>query len=300
MTEIVALDPRLHTLVDPEVEVEKIASGFIFTEGPVWNSLEKHLTFSDIQGDTIYRWAEGGGHNVFRRPSGEANGNTYDRTGRLLTCEHKNRRLSRTEADGSVTTLASHFEGKRLNSPNDVVCAANGDIYFTDPPYGLRQPDGSFAPQEIDVCGVYRLSPDGTLKLLVSDFVRPNGLVLTPDERRLFIADTQLHHVRVFEVSAEGLSGGDVFCDVSRGDLIGRPDGMKLDGQGNLYVTANTAEGVWVYDAEGRHLGFIGVGEPPANLSWGGEEWRTLFVTARSSVYRLPMHAQGQTVEIGQ
>lgn len=298
MAGIVALDARLHELVDAAAAAEKIATGFIFTEGPVWHSREEHLTFSDIQGDTLYRWREGDGHVVFRRPSGEANGNTYDRQGRLLTCEHKGRRVARAAADGGTETLASHFEGKRLNSPNDVICAANGDIYFTDPPYGLRQPDGSFAPQELDFCGVFRLRPTGELTPVVKDFIRPNGLAFSNDERRMFIADTQLAHVRVFDVTAEGLAGGSVFCELKHEGAVGRPDGMKLDSRGNLYVTGNTDHGVWVFDPEGRLLGFIGVGEPPANLAWGGDDWRTLFVTARTSVYRLPMKVPGQPVPI--
>jgi sugar lactone lactonase YvrE len=298
MAGIVALDPRLHSIVDPNATYEKIADGFIFTEGPVWHSREKHLTFSDIQGNTLYRWTEGNGHEVFRRPSGEANGNSYDRQGRLLTCEHKGRRVSRTAADGSVETLASHFEGGQLNSPNDVVCASNGDLYFTDPPYGLRQPDGSFAAQDLDFCGVFRLSPDGALTLLVSDFIRPNGLVLSADEKRMFIADTQEHHVRVFDVTPDGLSGGEVFCDVSHEGAIGRPDGMKLDQQGNLYVTGNTDHGVWVYDPQGTLLGFIGVGEPPTNCAFGDDDWKTLYVTARTSVYRVRLKVPGMPVVI--
>jgi len=298
MAGIVAFTPELQRLVDLDAPVEKIASGCVFTEGPVWNSREGSLTFSDIPGQTLYRWTEGGGQTVLRSPSGGANGNTLDRQGRLVTCEHANRRVSRTAADGSVETIASHFDGKRLNSPNDVIPCANGDLIFTDPPYGLRQPDGSFAPQEVLFNGVFRWSArDGSLRVLVDDFVRPNGLVLTADESRLYICDTQLHHVRVFDVAADGsLADGRVFADVSREDLIGRPDGMKIDSEGNLYVTANTPEGVWVYDPSGRHLGFIGVAESPANCAWGGQDWRTLFVTAQTSVYRLRMKVAGQRV----
>ncbi len=293
----VALDSSFERLIDLQSEPERIATGFVFTEGPVWDRRDSSLTFSDIQGNTLYRWTEAGGAEVFRRPSGEANGNTLDRQGRLITCEHANRRVSRTLPDGTVETIASHYQGKLLNSPNDAVCAANGDVYFTDPPYGLRRPDGSFAPQELPYSGVYRISAaDGALTLLAEDFVRPNGLVISSDQRTIFIDDTQAHVVRAFDLTPNGLRNGRLFADVSRGDIIGLPDGMKMDLEGNLYVTANTAEGVWVFAPGGRHVGFIGVPEPPANLAWGGDDWKTLFITARSSVYRLRMKVAGQPV----
>jgi sugar lactone lactonase YvrE len=295
MNTTVVHDSRLQALVDPSAAAEKIAGGCIFTEGPVWSHRNNSLIFSDIQGDTLYRWTEAGGQEVFRRPSGQANGNTYDLAGRLVSCEHQNRRVSRTLPDGSVETLISHYEGKRLNSPNDVVGAPNGDLYFTDPPYGLRQPDGSFAPQEIPFNGVYRIATDGSLRLVADDFERPNGLVISTDGRQMYIDDTQRHHVRAFDLGADGgLSNGRVFVDVSRDETIGRPDGMKLDVHGNLYVTANTLDGVWVYAPDGVLLGCIGVPEPPANLAWGGPDNSTLFITARNSVYRQPMKVSGQ------
>jgi gluconolactonase len=295
MAQTIVLDRRLEALVDPAAEAERIATGFTFTEGPVWDRRDAALYFSDIQGDTIYRWREGEGHRAFRRPSGQANGNTIDAAGRLVTCEHANRRVTRTEAGGSVSVLADRFEGKRLNSPNDVVFAPNGDLYFTDPPYGLRQPDGSFAPQEVDFCGVYRLSAGGELSAVVRDCERPNGLVVTADGRTLLVADTQRAHVRRFRIEADGaLAGGEVFVEVVHDGARGLPDGMKLDSLGNLYVTANTAHGVWVFAADGALLGFIGVPEAPANCAWGGPELRTFFVTARTSVYRLPMRVAGQ------
>jgi gluconolactonase len=183
MAAIRMLDPALARLVDADVRAEPIATGFGFAEGPVWHGREQSLLFSDIPNDTLYRWTPAGGVQIFRRPSGQANGNTVDRQGRLITCEHANRRVSRTAHDGAVETLASHYAGKRLNSPNDVVCAADGDVYFTDPPYGLRQPHGSFRGQELPFCGVFRWSAaDGRLTLLSDDFVRPNGLALDATE----------------------------------------------------------------------------------------------------------------------
>lgn len=298
MPGIVAVRPEFAEIVDTDVPVEKIADGLVFTEGPVWDARALSLTFSDIRADTLYRWTEAGGVEVLRQPSAQANGNTLDREGRLLTCEHLGRRVSRTSADGQVETLVDSFQGKRLNSPNDVVCAANGDVYFTDPPYGLRQPDGTFADGDYGLNGVFRWSAGtGELTLIVDDFVRPNGLVLSPDERLLYIADTQLAHVRVFDVTADGrLENGRLFAEIKPEGVTARPDGMKGDERGNLYVTSNTPSGIWVYDPRGRLLGQIGVGEGPANCAFGGEGWRTLFVTAQTSVYRLRLKVAGQRV----
>jgi sugar lactone lactonase YvrE len=296
MSTTVVHDAGLRALVDPAAAAEKIAGGCIFTEGPVWRHEENSLIFSDIQGDTLYRWTPAGGQAVFRRPSGQANGNTCDTAGRLLSCEHQNRRVSRTLPGGGVETLVSHYEGRRLNSPNDIVAAPNGDLYFTDPPYGLRRPDGTFGPQEIPFNGVYRIAAaDGSITAVVEDFERPNGLVISNDGRQMYIDDTERHHVRVFDLGADGaLSNGRVFVDVSHGDTTGRPDGMKLDAQGNLYIAANTADGLWVYSPDGALLGCIGVPEPPANLAWGGSNNSMLFITARTSVYRLQMKVSGQ------
>lgn len=299
MPGVIRLDPRFDAIVGPEPRIKRIATGFEFTEGPVWNAREQHLVFSDIQGDTLYRWRAGGEAEVFRRPSNFANGNTYDRQGRLLTCEHQSRRVTRQSGD-DVETIASHFEGKRLNSPNDLVVAADGTIYFTDPPYGLRRPDGSFGPQDIDFNGVYRLSPDGELAVLVKDFTRPNGIALSSDESRLFVADTQHGHVRSFDLGPVGVANGAVFCNLQHEGVIGRPDGIKFDTEGNLYVAGSLVpQGVWVFDPAGALLGLIHFDEGPANLGWGGDDWRTLFVTARSSVYSVRLEAAGQPVVIG-
>jgi len=297
----IVLDARLEALVDPAATPEKIAGGCQFTEGPLWSHRDNTLIFSDVRGDTMYRWSESGGQEIIRQPSGVSNGNTYDRNGHLVTCEHKNRRVSRTFPDGRVETVVDNYQDKRLHSPNDIVGATNGDLYFTDPPYGLRQPDGTFAAGEMPFNGVYRLAAsDGALTLVVDDFERPNGLVISNDGRQLLIDDTDRHHVRIFDLGADGtVSNGRVFAEVSYGGTVGRPDGMKLDSQGNLYVTANTAEGVWVYAPDGTLLGFIGVPEGPANCAWGGPDNRTLFITACTSVYRLPMKVAGQPIPIG-
>ena len=302
MSDTVVHDARLRALVDPAATAEKIAGGCTFTEGPVWSHRDNSLIFSDVRGDTMYRWTEAGGQEVLRNPSGVANGNTYDRAGRLVTCEHQNRRVSRTLPDGRVETVTSHYDGKRFNSPNDIVGAPNGDLYFTDPPYGLRRPDGTFGPQEIPFNGVYRIAAaDGLLTAVAEDLERPNGLVISSDGRRLYVDDTDRHHVRAFDLGADGgLTDGRVFADVSHGETTGRPDGMKLDAEGNLYVAANTAEGVWVYAPDRTLLGFIGVPEPPANLAWGGPDNSTLFITANTSVYRLRMKVSGQPLPMGE
>lgn len=299
MSATVVLDERLRDLVDPDATPEKIAGDCVFTEGPVWNHRDNSLIFSDFRVDTLYRWTEAKGKEVFRQPSGRTNGSTYDLKGRLVCCEHEGRRVSRVLPDGSAETVASHYEGKRLNSPNDIVCAPNGDLYFTDPPYGLRLPDGTFGPQEVPFCGVYRIAAaDDSLTLVADDFERPNGIVISDDGNQVYIADTQHHIVRLFDRTADGaLTNGRVFVDVSHGaTTAARPDGMKLDSRGNLYVTANTEEGVWVYAPDATLLGFIGLPETPANLAWGGPEDRTLFVTASTSVYRLQMKVAGQAV----
>lgn len=293
---ITVLDDRLGELVDLNVEPERIATGFVFTEGPLWQPVERELTFSDVFGNVMYRWTKAGGTRVFRRPSQGANGNTWDRQGCLITCEHLGRRVSRTNPNGSLDAVALAYKGKLLNSPNDVICLGKGDIIFTDPPYGLWRPDGSFGAQDMPFQGVYRVSAsDGSIELLADDFDRPNGLAMTDDGRRLYVADTSRHHVRAFNLDeGGGVAGGEVFVEVVHEGTKGRPDGMKLDERGNLYVAANTQEGVWVYSPEGKLLGLIRLPETAENLAWGGEDWRTLFVTATSSVYRLPMKVAGQ------
>ena len=281
----------LASIVLDESKLERIATGFKFTEGPVWNASEDFLLFSDIPANRIYKWPGNGEVDVFREPSGNSNGLTYDKEGRLIICEHGNRRLSRIELDGTYTVLADGFRGKRLNSPNDVVVKSDGTIYFTDPPYGIRPEE-----QELPFQGVFHLDPDsGELNLVVADFDRPNGLAFSPDEETLYIADSSSRrHVRAFDVRPDGaLSGGRVFAEI-RSELPGNPDGMKVDVEGNLYVAA--AGGVWIFSEDGDHLGVIRTPETPANCAWGGEDWRTLFITARASLYRIRLGIPGVKV----
>jgi gluconolactonase len=231
---------------------------------------------------------------IFRDPSGKSNGLTYDKGGHLIACEHANRRVSRTTADGQVFAIASHYEGKRLNSPNDVVVKSDGSIYFTDPPYGLSAAYGVESEKELDFQGVYRLSPNGdTLTLLVDDFDRPNGLCFSPDESILYINDTERMHVRAFDVKPDGTIANDRVFGEEEGDT-GKPDGMKVDVQGNVYLTG--PDGIWVFAPDGTHLGIILVPERTANLAWGGDDWKSLFITASTSVYRVECNGAGVAV----
>ena len=282
---------KLLDLVDSEAQVEQIGTGCLFTEGPIWNVESNFLLFSDIPADQIKMWTPDSGITTFRQPSGQSNGLTYDKQKRLLACEHANRRVSRTELDGTVTTLVSHYEGKKLNSPNDIVVKSDGSIYFTDPPYGLKAEYGEEGGAELDFQGVYRLSADGQqLTLLVDDFERPNGLCFSPDESILYIDDTTRMHVRAFDVQADGTITKDRVFAVEKGEH-GAPDGMKVDQQGNVYLTG--PQGIWIFDPEARHLGVIQVPEGAANLGWGGENWQTLFITARSSIYQIQLKVSG-------
>lgn len=250
--------------------VELVAEDFLFTEGPVWLR-SNELAFSDIPADTVYKVDK----TVVRRPSGNSNGLTLDQEGRLISCEHGNRRVSRVEADGSTTVLADSFEGKKLNSPNDVVARSDGTIFFTDPPYGLegREP-------ELDFNGVFALSPKGELTVVVKDFSRPNGLALSPDEKTLYVADTEQHHLRAFDVAPDGsLTRGRVFCDVRF------PDGIKVDVRGRVWSTS--MDGVVVFDADGTRLETIKFPQMPANCAFGDEDSKTLYVTARTAVYKV-------------
>ncbi len=258
---------------------EKVASGLQFTEGPVWHP-QGFLIFSDIPANRIVKWTATDKTETFRQPSGNSNGLTFDRQGRLIASEHGNRRVSRTEPDGKIVTLADKYEGKKLNSPNDVVVKSDGSIYFTDPPYGIQASE-----KELPFNGVFCISPDGKLTLLASDFERPNGLAFSPDEKKLYVADTARGHVRVFEVQPNGtLKGGEEFVKTPG------PDGMKVDAKGNLYVTST---GVAVFDAKGKKLGDISLPERPANCCFGDPDNKTLFVTARTSLYKVRLKVAG-------
>ncbi len=278
---------RLKTLIAPG-DPERLASGFRFTEGPLWHP-DGYLLFSDIPANHIYRWHPERGAEIWREDSGNSNGLTFDRKGLLIACEHGNRRVSRTNADGSIETLASHFNGKRLNSPNDVVVKSDGSIYFTDPPYGIKPEQ-----REQEHNGVYRLTPDGRLELLADDFQRPNGLAFSPDERILYVDDSAHRHVRAFDVLPDGrIANSRIIADMDH-PQPGSPDGMKVDVLGNLYVTGAT--GVWVFAPDGTHLGVIVTPERPSNCAWGDADRQTLYITAQTSIYRIKTLVPGTTV----
>jgi len=264
--------------------VEKVSTGYKFTEGPVWSPTGT-LLFSDIPENKI--WEIGKETKVWRNPSGNSNGLTFDKQGRLIACEHGNRRVTRLEKDGKITVLADSYDGKKLNSPNDVVVKSDGAVYFTDPPYGIDRKD-----QELPFKGVFRVKPGGKPELLVKDFDMPNGLCFSPDESKLYIADSSgLRHIRVFKVEKDGtLSGGEVFATIT--DSAGVPDGMKIDTQGKLYAAG--PGGVWIFDTAGKHIDTIPVPETPANLAWGDKDGRTLYITARTSIYKVRLNVGGE------
>lgn len=283
---------EFNDIVPKGSKLEKIASGFIFTEGPVWDASQNCLFFSDIPANKMWKWSEAKGAELFREPSGKSNGLTFDKQGRLIACEHANRRVSRTEKDGRIVTIADKYNGKKLNSPNDVVVKSDGSIYFTDPPYGLTAEFGNLGEQELPFQGVYRLSADGkTLTLLIDDFDRPNGLAFSPDESLLYIDDTERVHVRVFEVKPDGtIANGRLFADL-KDNAEGNVDGMKIDSEGNVYVTG--PGGISIFDPSGKKLGIIEMPEISANLAWGEADWKTLFITASTSVYRIRLNITG-------
>lgn len=289
MSTIEVHDPAFRRIAAEDAVIEHVATGFRFTEGPVWRG--DHLLFSDIPNSRIVRYQqleEGPAVTTFRHPSGNSNGHTLDRQGRLVSCEHSNRRVSRTEANGAVTVLADHYQQGRLNSPNDIVVRSDGVIFFTDPPYGLGPGEpGKEQPHN----GVYRINLDGSLTCLVTDFDRPNGLAFSPDEKTLYIDDSARKHIRAFAVDAGGsLSNGRLFAELLSTEP-GSPDGMKVDIEGNVYCTG--AGGVWVFNAAGGNLGLIRPNERPANLAWAESDWQTLYMTAQTSLYRVRLQIPG-------
>jgi gluconolactonase len=289
---LILSDPRLHQLVEVEAGLSRVATGFRFAEGPVWDAHTKTLVFSDIVGDTLYRWSEGSGVSVVRRPSRMANGNTLDLQGRLITCEHATSRLVRTERDGTITVLASHYYSRELNSPNDVVLKSDGGLYFTDPTSGRSATYGIPRVPELPFCGVYRFDPSsGTLSLLTDDFSKPNGLAFAPDESRLFVSDSDRDHIRVFDIAADGtLHGGRVWGHLPTHG-VGVADGMKVDRAGNLYCCGRG--GIHIFNPDGERLGMIAMPEHTANLAWGDDDLLTLYTTASTSLYCLRMKRPG-------
>jgi gluconolactonase len=283
-------------------KVEKIAGGFAFTEGPVWTH-EGYLLFSDIPNNVIRKWTPGG-LSIFREHSGYSgtdapagayigsNGLTIDQQGRLTICETGNRRVTRLERDGTITVLADRYGGKRLNSPNDLVYRSDGWLYFTDPPHGLPKEDQD-PKKELAFNGIYRVKGK-ELQLLSSELSRPNGIAFSPDEKFLYVSNSDARRKiwMRFDVQPDGtLAKGTVFVDVTAETAEGLPDGMKVDEQGNLYCTG--PGGVWILSPDGKHLGTIVAPEIPANVGWGGKDGKTLFITARTSVYRIEMKVRG-------
>jgi gluconolactonase len=268
-------------------EAERLATGFVFTEGPLWHP-DGFYYFVDVRSSVLYRLTPGRPHEVLRDKTGGGNGTTFDLQGRLILCEGENRRVTRTAADGRIEVLMDRFEGKRLNRPNDVVCKSDGSIYFTDP--GLRVPLGE---RELTYAGVYRVAPDGT-QSLVADFEYPNGLAFSPDERKLYVANTRwAQYIHVLELDAAGkMMRRRIFADMSSDETDGVPDGMKVDVEGRVYCTG--PGGTWVFAPDGTRLGIIRTPEVPANLAFGGPDLKTLFFTARTSVYTMRVKVPGQ------
>lgn len=297
IAKVVTAEPTalIGDLVEPGAP-ERIATGFSMTEGPVWHP-DGYLLFSDIFGDSIHRWDSNGTVTTFRSPSGHSNGLTFDRQGRLIACEQLNRQVSRAEADGTIASLAWTYEGKKLNSPNDVVVKSDGSIYFTDPPYGSM----FGTKQELTFAGIYRLTPDHKkLDLLANDISTPNGLAFSADEKVLYVTNTDGMNIYAFNVLPDGTLGNRSVCI----KMHGWPDGIKVDIEGNIYVS-NGMSAISVYDSKGKHLIDIVTPESTTNCAFGGPDNKTLFITASGSVYRVRLKVSGvpaltsSTIEFG-
>jgi len=288
-------DDRFRDVVGEDVYVEQLGTGFDFTEGPMWNHVEKHLIFSDMPGNIMRKWTLDGEFQTFRQPSNMANGNFYDREGRLVTCEHATSRVTRTELDGSITVLATHYDGKELNSPNDIIVKSDGSIFFTDPSFGRMEYYGIPRDPELDFRGVYRLDPEsGDLTLLASDFDQPNGLCFSADESQIFVNDTMKNHIRVFDMNADGsVSNSRVWAELT-GDREGVADGMKIDSKGNLCTTG--PGGIHYFAPDATSLGVIYVPEGVTNFTWGEDDLCSIFITAATSLYRVRVLVPGNTI----
>jgi gluconolactonase len=304
--DIVRLDPRFDKLVPPNVRIERIVSGRTWVEGPVWNRRENYLLFSDIPTNSIVKWQEGKGTSVFLKPSGYtgkapfegaepgSNGLAFDPEGRLVSAEHGDRRIGRLEKNGNKVTLVDRYEGKRINSPNDLVFKSNGDLYFTDPPFGL--PKSYDDPRkELPFQGVYKYSTNAKLTLLTKDIKAPNGIAFSPDEKQLYISNADPAHAvwMVFGVKADGtIENGKTLFDATAWTKSkpGVPDGMKVDREGNIFGAG--PGGIHVISPEGKHLGSIETGAPTGNIAWG-EDGSSLFITSNTNVFRLKLTTKG-------
>ena len=305
---IIRLDPAIDKIVPKNAKIEKVVGGIRFAEGPLWVRQGGYLLFSDLPSNAVMKWTPGGATEVYRKPVfTEAfpdgvqigtNGLAFDPQGRVVAAEHGNRRITRMEKDGKITTLADRYEGKRLNSPNDVVVRKNGDVYFTDPTGLYRTyPDGPGKPQpELDFNGVYRISAAGKLELLTKDVQYPNGIAFSPDEKKLYVSSSRPDkYWMVFDVKSDGgIANGRKFADVTKEPGEGVPDGMKVDRAGNIYGTALT--GVQIFSSDGKRLGTIVTPEIPANCAWGDADGKTLYITARTSIYRIRLNIDGAGV----
>jgi gluconolactonase len=297
-------DPRFDELVPRDAVVEKLADGFAWVEGPVWNRAGRFLLFSDVPNNSIFRWKPDEGISLFLKPSGYtgsapftgkepgSNGLAYDAQGRLIFCQHGDRSISRLEKNGARTALVSRYQGKRINSPNDVIVRSNGDLYFTDPPFGLPKAFDDPA-KELDFCGVYRVKPDGTVTLLTRDMIAPNGIGFSPDEKTLYVADSRRTAWFAFDVQPDGsLANRRVLLDASE-RLKGRPgvaDGLKVDARGNLFAAA--PGGIIVIAPDGTILGSFEFGVATGNCAWG-EDGSTLFVASNTAIYRIRLRTKG-------
>ena len=271
-------------VVDENAEPEIITEGYEFTEGPLWHE-SGYLLFSDIPANTVYKWTPGEGAEMYLKPSGHSNGLAYDREGNLLLAQHDGL-VSRLSNSKNLTVVVDNYQGKRLNSPNDLAIKSDGSIYFTDPPFGVSDKD-----KELDFSGVYRYSEDNGLQLLIDDFDLPNGIVFSPDESRLYVNDSQHDHIRVFDLKEDGsLANGKIFAEMES-DAEGAADGMKVDTEGNLYSTG--PGGLWIFSPEGKLLQQIETPKRITNVAWGGSNFSFLFLTAPNVVYQLETNKKG-------
>jgi gluconolactonase len=298
-TDIVVLDPRFEACFAGYQRVQRLWTGATWSEGPAWFAAGRYLVWSDIPNNRMLRFVEPSGEvSLFRSPSNNSNGNTVDNQGRLITCEHLTRRVTRTEVDGSITVLADKWQGKRLNSPNDAVVKSDDSIWFTDPSYGIDSDnEGDLAPHEIDGCHVYRIDPkSGEIERVIDDMVRPNGLAFSPDEKLLYVADTGAthqpkgpRHIRRYSVSESGRSvkGGGIFAESTAGLF----DGFRVDRQG--WIWTSTSEGVHCYAADGTLIGKLLVPEIVANVTFGGAKRNRLFICGTTSLYSITLMTNG-------